>query len=146
MEIPPSTNENLRFEANDLRILLGLPVKDYKVRMNTSNSVMKISIDSKPYGEIKFNTFGDVSGNRSDSAVSVYLTKKQKVFNNLPNAAYNNHLVIYHVEKSITRKAEELKLVDGKSFKIFIQYDQSCIPSVGMTHNDEVHFDIFAGL
>lgn len=146
MEIPPSTNDNLRVEADDLRILLGLPVKDYKVRMNTSNSLMKISIDSKFYGEIKLNTFGDVSGNRSDSAVSVYLTKQQKVFSKLPNAAYNNHLVIYHVEKSITRKAEELKFVDGKSFKVFIQYDQSCIPSVGMTHNDEVHFDIFAGL
>ena len=132
-------------ESDDLRVLLGLPDK-YKANFKTSNSVMNISIDGKPYGDIKLDSFGDVSGNRSDSAISVYLTKKQKVFNNLPNAAYNNHLVIYHVEKSITRKGEELKLVNGKSFNVFIQYDQSCIPSVGMIYNDEVHFDIFAGL
>jgi len=131
--------------SDDLRTMLGLP-KNYKARFQTVKGLMTIKVEGKKFGHIKLSDFGEISGSRADTAISVYLTKKQKVFTNLPNIAFNTHLDIYHVVKSISRKGEELKLVDGKSLSVFVQYDQSCIPSVGMIHDDEVHFDIFAGL
>jgi hypothetical protein len=107
---------------------------------------MKILVDGKDFGQVQLKQFGEVSGGLSDPAITVYLTKKQNVFQGLPGRAYNSHLLAYHLERDITKKGEELKLADGRTYKVFIKYDQLCMPSIGMIYQDEVHMDIFAGL
>jgi hypothetical protein len=129
----------------DIRTELGLPTK-FKARFLSSNFLMKIFVDGKDFGQVQLQQYGELSGGLSDPAITVYLTKKQNVFQGLPNRAFNSHLLAYHLERDVTKKGEELKLIDGRSFKVFIKYDQSCMPSIGMLYQDEVHMDIFAGL
>lgn len=144
-DIPGSETKKITAGDENIRVMLGLP-ENFKARFQTVNGSMNIQIDDKDFGQIKINEFGMISGSQSDPAITVYLTKKQRVFNSLPRIAYNTHLQIYDVLKSITRKGDELRLVNGKTLKVFIQYDQLCFPSVGMIYNDEVYFDIFSDL
>lgn len=130
---------------HDIRTELGLPTK-FKAKFLSSNFLMKIFVDNKEFGKIYLKEFGEISGGSADPAITVYLTKKQNVFSRLPTRAYNTHLLAYHVDKNITKKGEVLNLVDGRTFKVFINYDQSCIPAIGMSYQDEVYMDIFSGL
>ena len=141
-DIPGSEGKTIN---RDIRTELGLPNK-FKARFLSANYLMKILVDGKNFGQVQLQQFGEVSGGLSDPAITVYLTKKQNVFPSLPDRAYNSHLLAYHLERDITKKGEELKLADGRSYKVFVKYDQLCMPSIGMIYQDEVHMDIFAGL
>ena len=145
-EIPPTEIEIEKNKMTDpLRTELGLPSK-FAARFTTRNNKMVIRINKKVFGEIDLVPFGNTSGGESEPAVSLYLTKKQKVFKKLPENHFNTHSVIYDVTINTTKKNEELKLSNGKSYKVFVQYSNHCYPTIGMIHNDQLYFDIFSGL
>lgn len=130
--------------TEELKQILGLPRK-FKANFKSTQGLLTIKVDKKIFGSVKLKDGGNIAGGQMDPAITVYLTRDQRVFKNLPKPAYNSHLEIYHVNKSITRRDEVLNLANGKELKVFIQYDQSCIPTIGTVHNGELHFDIFSG-
>jgi hypothetical protein len=107
---------------------------------------MVIRINNKVFGEIDLTEYGMTSGGEAEPAVSVYLTNKQRVFKNLRNSYLNTHSVIYSVTVNTIKKDEVLRLKDGRNYKVFVQYNNICFPSIGTIHNDQVYFDMFAGL
>jgi hypothetical protein len=142
--IPPGTNKKRVSAESDLRTLLGLP-DTFSVSGVTTNLVLNISLNDQPYGEIALKEFGAISGDQFVTAVSLYLTEKQVVFGALPKEALNTHHSVYMANRSITRSEEELVLKDGRKFMVFIQYDISCTPTIGMVYKDKPVFDIFMG-
>lgn len=142
--IPPGTHKKRVRSESDLRSLLGLP-DTFTVTGVTTNLEFKIKLNDQPYGEIALKEFGSISSDQFVTAVSLYLTEKQSVFGALPKEAFNTHHSVYMANRSITRSEEELVLRDGRKFTVFIQYDISCTPTIGMIYRDKPVFDIFMG-
>jgi hypothetical protein len=142
--IPPGANKKRMSSESDLRTLLGLP-DTFTVTGESANLQLNIKLNDQPYGSIALKKYGAISGDQFVTAVSLYLTNKQAVFGALPKEALNTHHSLYMANRSITRSEEELMLKDGRKFTVFLQYDISCTPTIGMVYRDKPVFDIFMG-
>jgi hypothetical protein len=128
-----------------LEQILNLP-KRYKFNYHSEAGKVNIKINRRDWGviDLNFNNYSD-SG-FSDPAITLYLTRKQKVFTKVPRDYYHTHFDLYHLNKSYVRKDEVLKLKNGKELKVFINYDQQCRPTIGTVLEGELFLDIFRGL
>ncbi len=94
------------------------------VEVLSRNGRIQIMHDKKLWGEIELSFDRAVSTN-DVSAISVYLTRAQRVFRNLPREAYNQHLEIYHNSEYELRD-QQLKLVSGEVKKFNMEFDRNC--------------------
>jgi hypothetical protein len=73
--------------------------------------------------------------------ITLYLTKKQKVFTK--NVKYDRSVTLYNVAKQIIVNDRVMKLKSGKEISVFVTFDESCYPALGTIINEKVVFDIW---
>lgn len=136
--VVPPTNKS---EADELEGILQLPSR-FKLEFKSINRRINIKVNNMPWGEIELSRFTHETGNIAP-AISLYLTKSQKVLPRVPRQSLYTYLDLYHMNKTVQKKDLTLKLANGKSLNVFLNFDQECRPTLGTTFKDNVFLDLF---
>lgn len=160
-EIPSTLGCNSRFEGRSIMIYGNTEVDDRlqevldhleihslgkAYEMRSENNVMKLFDTSKTspalIGEVKLNT-NDIT-EVDVSAVTLYLTKKQKVFKKDDHyVRYNETINLKRINRQITVPNQVMRLKSGKEIPAFITFNASCSPKIGTIINGKIIHDIF---
>lgn len=118
------------------------PQFDLKIRLQQKQLFILDKNQSQVIGNINLDKFV-LSQTNYNGGSYIYLTKKQKVFTQVPEDYVNFGHVILPRVSNVIYEGVTLELTNGGKLTVNVRFDENCIPYVGGVYNGVYYKDMF---
>jgi hypothetical protein len=141
----PSLKSQNSSNRQSLDEFLGIgPEKRFRLTSSSTGLVVTDLSTNRVTGTIKYGRHHETLTDYNQ-VISIYLTKEQTLYPNLPKEFLNKHQGLYWQRSSLGFKDEEFRLTNGNSLKVFVKFDSNCFATVGGVYEGDVYFDLLMG-